>query len=62
MKCLIFYGSHPSEAGSDYNEWAKNKPLAKDVIIHTHTTRTPEEGCGNLMIVVFFDEKIHLSW
>ena len=62
MKCVVFYYEDPQDAAVRYNEWAKDKQLAKDVIVHTHATRAPEEDIADLMIVVFFDEKIHPSW
>jgi len=45
-----------------YNSWAKNKVLAKDVIIHTHAMIGASNVPSQLMIMVFFDERIHPEW
>jgi hypothetical protein len=49
-------------AVSQYNRWAADKPLAKDVIIHTHPVHDDKLSIGKLIIVVFFDEKMHPDW
>ncbi len=62
MKCLEFTdrlsGLKTIQA---YNEWAKNKILAKDVIIHSHLA-TNIDGAPYIIILVFFDERIHPDW
>ncbi len=63
MRCLTFIGGNPLEVAAMYNKWAKDKSLAKDVIIHSHIV-PPSEGefAGTLAILVFFDEQLHPSW
>lgn len=45
-----------------YNAWAKDKTLGKDVIVHSHIVQPMENFCGELIILVFFDEHIHPAW
>ena len=63
MKCKVFRGDS-GEAAADYNEWAKDRVLTKDVIIHTHVVPCMhEEQCFYATyIIVFYDEKMHPSW
>ena len=62
MKCLMF--CDPSLAANtvaQYNNWAQNKVLAKDVIVHSHVANDVH-GVSALIIVVFFDERMHPDW
>jgi len=63
MQVRVFRGD-ALEAVYQYNEWAKDKPLTKDVIIHTHVVPCMhEEQCFYATyIIVFYDEKMHPSW
>jgi len=62
MKCIVFNQIGVTPAEIQYNNWAKNQTLTKDMIIHTHYA--PETGTcyGSLIIVVFYDERIHPTW
>ena len=58
------FGGTCDNAVAMYNEWAKGKPITRDVIVHSH-----EIVVGNadgqlvlLDIVVFFDETKHTDW
>lgn len=62
MKCLSFIDTNASRAVSDYNEWAKNKVLAKDVIVHSHMIQPSDNSYGRVIILVFFDERMHPDW
>ena len=62
MKCTRFVDDNSGGAIDKYNHWAKDKPLAKDVIVHTHAVRSKESDNGLLIIVVFWDEVMHPSW
>jgi hypothetical protein len=62
MKCIIFYDTSAEHAGVQFNKWAAGKPLAKDMIIHTHATRVNDEDVSDFIIMVFWDEKMHPNW
>ena len=62
MKCKVFAGFSNDDVVAGYNDWAKDKMLTKDVIVHTHFTYCQEHKCVQFIIVVFFDETIHPSW
>ena len=62
MKALYFCSLLATETIDAYNRWAKNKILAKDVIVHTHFSPVIGNAGGYLAIIVFFDERIHTDW
>lgn len=63
MKCLRFTGMI-SKAQQEYNTWAKGKPLARDVIVHTHqhVFGEGESAVAVMDILVFYDESLHTNW
>jgi hypothetical protein len=58
----MFEGETELKAIDAYNNWAKDKPLGKDVIIHSHMKHGAYNMQDKLIIVVFFDENLHASW
>lgn len=62
MKCLLFAGITVFGTVDAYNNWAKDKALHKDVIIHTHYLPRTTNSQESMLIVVFFDENLHPSW
>lgn len=62
MRCIIFMGENALKTVDAYNTWAKDKPLGKDVIVHSHIVQNIGMFPDTLIIVVFFDENIHQSW
>lgn len=62
MKCLIFAGENPLRVVDTYNRWAKGKGLGKDVIIHSHVVSGVLDDPSTIVILVFFDEKLHDDW
>jgi len=58
----MFCGGAVFETVYEYNEWAKNKTLARDVIVHSHITPTTDADNPILVILVFFDERMHPDW
>ena len=57
MRCNVFWGC-VAEAKDAFNEWAKGKALAKDVIVHSHTVMRGDKSDApvELIIVVFHPE------
>lgn len=62
MKSKVFCDSVNTNAFADFDEWAKDKPLTKDMIIHSHQVWDTREGARWTSIIVFFDELIHPNW
>jgi len=62
MKCILFVDDSDTPATYHYNKWAKDKQLAKDVIVHSHVIQPYNITAGRIIIIVFFDEKIHPDW
>ena len=62
MQCKAFIGNLPSETLADYNAWAKNKVIARDVIIHSHVVKSELTDNQTVLILVFFDERMHQDW
>jgi hypothetical protein len=62
LKCLMFHDSIDTSAVDDYNTWAKNKVLAKDVIVHSHQIWSEKNDTRWTTILVFFDERMHPDW
>ena len=62
MQCIIFVGRTFQSTQNRYNEWAKGKSLARDVIIHTNIFASGDVPDGLISITVFFDEVIHKDW
>lgn len=62
MQIKEFIGNYPSKSIKLYNEWAKGKPLTRDVIVHSHIVKSPAEGNQTILILVFFDEYLHKNW
>lgn len=62
MICLMFSGVTAYNCIDAYNKWARGKPLARDVIIHTLVLQPHGEFGGSLVIAVYFDEVQHPEW
>jgi hypothetical protein len=62
MRVIYFCYDTADKTLAAYNKWAEGKPLTRDVIIHTHTVLAEKAGIGTLIIMCFFDEKLHPSW
>lgn len=63
MKVLTFSDT-VFKAQNAFNEWAKGKPTARDVIIRTHITPIQTDVTFNaiMTIMVFYDECTHPHW
>lgn len=61
MYMLSFDNYSGGSTEGNFNTWAKDKSLAKDVIIHTHVF-SEKDGATKAIVIVFFDEKYHPSW
>lgn len=62
MKCIIFEDMCDCSAATIFNDWAKDKEISRDVIIHTHYTNNVNTCEIDLHIVVFFDQQKHPTW
>jgi len=58
MRCEIFLGKTPQAVVTEFNEWAKGKRLAKDMIIQSVMSHSSPDMCPDLAILIFHaDEK-----
>lgn len=62
MRCRVFIDEAKDTAQDQYSEWAEGTVLSKDVIIHSHVIPPSVGSFGRLVIVVFYDERIHPTW
>jgi hypothetical protein len=62
MKAKVFNGDNLDAVVSNYNSWAKDKPLTRDVIVHDHVIQPLGGWYGAFFIIVYFDEVKHPDW
>ncbi len=62
MKAIEFNDDHNGLATEKFNEWAKNKSLNRNVIVHTHEAYNESIGELTTTIIVIWDEVQLPNW